>query len=472
MSRIAERATDRDAGTRPSGFHAVAWRWHFYAGLYVVPFLTMLALTGAVMVFFTGFQTRLGFTVNVTPQAMTLPVSAQSQAVLDLRAGGRLLEYIAPRAPNEASWFVVQRDGLTEAVAVDPHTAQVLHLVDKENTVFAWAERIHSTLLIGDVGDRLIEVAAGLGIVMIVTGLYLWWPRGATRWAQVLVPDLRLQGRLWWRSLHASVGFWISAVLFVFLLTGLSWTGVWGAQFAQPWGTFPATKWDAVPQSDATHATLNSAGQKEVPWGLEQTPLPASGSAAGVVGVPTGQPVNIETVAALAKQLGFSGQHHIHLPKDTTGVFTISADTMSGDLKNPTQDRTVHVDQHSGRVIAEAAFADYSLVAKGMAVGIALHQGDLGLWNAALNLVFCAATVFLCISGVVMWWKRRPARGWRLVAPPVPRDLPLWKTGAVVMCVVALAFPLSGAVLLAVLLLDWLLSYSLSLWERAGVRAR
>ncbi len=466
MSRTAERASAPDAGTRPSRFHAVAWRWHFYAGLYVVPFLLMLAITGAVMVFFTGFQTRLGFTVHVTPQTVTQPVSAQAQAVLALRSQGQLVEYIAPRAAIEPSWFVVQRDGLTEAVAVDPHTAQVLHLVDKEDTVFAWAERIHGTLLIGDAGDRLIEIAAGLGIVMIVTGLYVWWPRGATRWTQVLVPDLRLKGRLWWRSLHASVGFWISAVLFVFLLTGLSWTGVWGAQFAQPWGTFPAEKWDAVPLSDAAHATLNTANQKEVPWGLEQTPLPASGSAIGAVGVPAGQPVNIDTVAALAKQLGFSGQHHISLPKGDTGVFTISADTMSGDLKNPTQDRTVHVDRYSGRVIAEAAFADYSLVAKGMAVGIALHQGDLGLWNAALNLLFCSAIVFLCVSGIVIWWKRRPAGSWRLVAPPAPRDLPLWKTGAVVMGVVALAFPLSGAVLLAVLLLDWLVLSRLHVLQR------
>lgn len=453
----AERASAADAGTRPSRFHAVAWRWHFYAGLYVVPFLLMLALTGAVMVFHTGFQTRFGFTVHVTPQAAVQPVSAQAQAVLELRSGAQLIEYIAPRAPDQASWFVVKRDGLTEAVAVDPHTAQVLQLVDKENTVFAWAERIHGTLLIGDAGDRLIEIAAGFGIVMIATGFYLGWPRGGTRWAQVLLPELRLKGRLWWRSLHASVGFWLGALLFVFLLTGLSWTGVWGAQFAQPWGTFPAAKWDAVPQSDATHASLNTAGQKEVPWGLEQTPLPASGSAAGVMGVPAGQPVNLDTVAALARQLGFAGQHHIQLPQDAQGVFTISADTMSGDLKNPTQDRTVHVDRFSGRVIAEAAFADYSLVAQGMAVGIALHQGDLGWWNALLNLLFCAATVFLCVSGVVMWWKRRPARSpWRLVAPPAPRELPLWKGGALVMCGVALAFPLSGAVLLAVLLLDGL----------------
>ncbi|WP_300655429.1 PepSY domain-containing protein, partial [Hydrogenophaga sp.] len=114
------------AEQRSSRFHAVAWRWHFYAGLYVVPFLLMLAITGAVMVFFTGFQNRLGFTVHVTPQAVTLPVGAQADAVLALRSQATLREYIAPRAPDVASWFVVERDGLTEAVAVDPHTAQVL----------------------------------------------------------------------------------------------------------------------------------------------------------------------------------------------------------------------------------------------------------------------------------------------------------------------------------------------------------
>lgn len=457
---FVERASRRDAGIRPShasGFHAVAWRWHFYTGLYVMPFLLMLAITGAVMVFFTGFQTRLGPVVHVAPQAATQPVSAQAQAVMELRSQGALLEYVAPRAPDQASWFVVARDGLTEAVAVDPYNARVLHLVNKDDTVFAWAQRIHGTLLMGDVGDRLIEIAAGFGVVMILTGLYLWWPRGGTRWAQVLVPDLRVKGRLWWRSLHGSVGFWISAALLVFLLTGLSWTGVWGGRVVQPWGSFPAEKWDYVPRSDATHATLNPSGQHEVPWGLEQTPLPASGSDAGTVGVPDGQPVNLDSVAALAKRLGFEGQHHIQLPQEDNGVFTISADTMSGDLRNPTRDRTVHVDRYSGRVIAEAAFTEYSLVAKGMAVGIALHQGDLGLWYAALNLLFCAGVAFLCVSGMVMWWKRRPAgSGWRIVAPPVPRDLPLWKGGAALMCAVALAFPLSGAVLLALLLLDWL----------------
>lgn len=77
-------------------------------------------------------------------------------------------------------------------------TAAVVKAVDKDHTVFAWAEKIHGTLLIGDVGDRLIEVAAGLGLVMIITGLYLFWPRQAT-WSEVLVPDWTAKGRKWWK---------------------------------------------------------------------------------------------------------------------------------------------------------------------------------------------------------------------------------------------------------------------------------
>ena len=49
----------------------------------------------------------------------------------------------------------------------------------------------------------------------------------------------------------------------------------------------------------------------------------------------------------------------------------------------------------------------------------------------------------------------------------MPRDQPLWKGGAVVMCVLALAFPLTGAVLLAVLLLDGLVVSRLPSLRRA-----
>jgi uncharacterized iron-regulated membrane protein len=442
-------------------FHLLAWRWHFYAGLYVVPFLAMLAITGLVMVFFTGFQNRLGMTLDVEPQAQLATVNAQAQAVLTSLPGAQLKDYVAPKNVHVPAWFSVKLGDRIEAVAVNPYTAEVITTVDKEDTVFAWAEKIHGTLLIGDMGDRLIEIAAGLGIVLIVSGVYMAWPRGSVGWGQVLLPFWAAKGRPWWKSLHVSAGFWIGLVLSLFLITGLAWSGVWGSQLVQPWGSFPASKWDDVPKSTATHAALSTPGLKEVPWGLEQTAMPASGSDAGTPGIPVGQAVNLTTVNAFARSIGFTGQYRVAVPQDETGVYTVSADSMSGDLTNPTGDRYVHIDRYTGRVLAQVSFADYSPMAQFMAIGIALHQGDLGLWSAWLNVVFCLAVVFLCVSGTVMWWKRRPAQAGRLAAPRAPANAALWKSGAVVMLAVALAFPLSGAVLLGVLLLDGLL---LSRW--------
>ena len=52
-----------DTNTAPSGVHKLyfaVWRWHFYAGLYVIPFLIMLAITGIVMVWFTTIEPENG----------------------------------------------------------------------------------------------------------------------------------------------------------------------------------------------------------------------------------------------------------------------------------------------------------------------------------------------------------------------------------------------------------------------------
>lgn len=443
-------------------FHHTAWRWHFYCGLYVVPFLLMLAITGLVMVYFTGFQTRLGNRIEISPQSAALPVGAQAQAVQTLWPGATLKGYHAPTTPTDPSWFTVAFAGHERAVAINPYTGEALNSVDKETTVFAWAEKIHGTLLIGPVGDALIEIASGLALVLIATGVYMHWPRGSGTWRQALALPRGQTGRRWWAALHASVGLWTAVVLCLFLLSGLAWSGVWGAKWVQPWSSFPADKWEQVPTSEQTHAALSTPGLKEVAWGMEQTPLPQSGSGAGRPGLTAGTPINLDTVNSYAQTLGFSGAYRITLPLGPQGVYTISADTMSGDLQNPTQDRYVHIDRHSGRVLADVGFADYSPLAKVMAVGTALHQGDMGLWSAVANVVFCLAVVVLCVSGVVIWWQRRPRHAGRLVAPPAPRNPALWKTGSVVMVVTALAFPLTGAVVVGVLLLDTLV---LSRWS-------
>ncbi|AJY47921.1 PepSY-associated TM helix domain-containing protein [Martelella endophytica] len=433
-------------------YYYLAWRWHFYAGLYVIPFLCMLAVTGLTMLWISWSAGLGAERMAVTPQGEAMAVSTLETAAEAAVPDGRATQYISPLADNRIAAFAVETDAGTTGVALDPYSGAVMKTFPWRAGWYDFANKVHGTLMLGDFGDRMIEIAASLAIIMIVTGLYLHWPRNGSGWRSALAPQLSLRKRALWKSLHGVTGMWISLILLVFLLSGLSWAGVWGGKMVQAWNTFPAEKWGA-PLSDSTHADMNHGDGKEVPWGLEQTPLPESGSLAGVEAI-AGK-VDIDSVAAFAGSLGFNGRFQLNLPKDTTGVWTISHDSMSNDGPNPTADRTIHIDQYTGRVLADIRFSDYSPYAKAMAVGIAFHEGDLGVWNLVLNTTFCLSVLLVSISGAIMWWKRRPATaGKRLFAPPRPQDIPFWKGAALLVVTLGIIFPMAGLAIAFILLLD------------------
>lgn len=229
-----------------------------------------------------------------------------------------------------------------------------------------------------------METTASLIVLLIVTGLWMWLPKAGIR---AVVPDLRARGRNLFKSLHTSVGTVISLFLLLFVLSGLSWSGIWGAQFVQPWASFPAEKsWKNIPLSDRTHASMNHAGHQDVAWGMEQVPMPASGSDAGAAGV--SDRVTLDTVSAWAVENGFSGQYKISIPQDEAGVFTVMAEVRNEDGVMPWEDRTTHLDQYTGNVLADIHYAEYSLMAKAMACPVTSRIGSIRLWSGRV-LSFC-----------------------------------------------------------------------------------
>lgn len=449
--------------TAPTGVNKLyfaAWRWHFYAGLYVIPFLLMLSVTGALIVWFTAVAPEYGNMIAIPSGEKVLTVGEQIKAAEAAHASAKVDKFIAPYDANTPSILRVKVGEDAMMIAMNPYTAEILREGPEAGTWNEWLTNLHGEVLIGGnggLGDLLIEIAASLGTLMVATGLYLAWPRNGKGFGDMLIPRLGAKGRAFWKSLHTATGSWTSLVLAFFLLSGLAWAGIWGGKFVQPWSTFPVEKWDAVPLSDSTHASMNHTAREEVPWVLELTPLPESGSQTGVQLLPEGTPVTFDTVLAGARALGFDARVQITAPADDKGVWSLSRDSMSYDSTDPTADRTVHIDQYTGKVLADVRYADYPLVGKAMAVGIALHEGQMGWWNIALNWAFCALIILMCAGGSVMWWKRRPAGALRLAAPPVPADVPMVKGVLLIALFLSLAFPVLGLTLLGVLAVDLLL---------------
>lgn len=455
--------TDAPHDASANKFYFAAWRWHFYAGLFVIPFLAVLAVTGMAMLWIAWIDGRDGERTIVTPLEVAAPLSEQAAAAVMAIPDGTLKQYVAPRSEDVAALFRVDHDGEATMVAVDPYSAKVIDTFPRRSGWYDFVDGIHSDLMLGVTGDRMLETAASLALVLVATGLYMWWPREAG-WRAALVPSLT-RGRGLWKSLHGVVGIWLSFFLVFFLISGLAWAGIWGGKFVQAWSQFPAEKWDAVPLSDDTHANMNHA-RREVPWALELTPMPASGSTAGIDGV-TAPAVTLNSVDAFAREIGFGARYQMNLPKGDKGVWTLSRDSMSTDSTDPMSDRTVHIDQYTGKILADVRYADYSLAGKAMAVGIALHMGALGLWSMLANTLVCLSVLFLCVSSLVLWWKRRPAGASRLAAPPLPKEMPLWQGAAFVGIGVSMAFPMAGIALLSVLAIDSLILSRLPALRRA-----
>lgn len=444
-------------------FYLAAWRWHFYAGLLVVPFLLVLACTGAVMLLSGPIDAiRHREWLRVAPGEAALSPEEQVRRVSAAYPHAAVAMYLPPRAADHAAQVSIvpgrmghaheeHHEAATLTVFVDPYTGRVLGAQDPLRTPYAWASKVHGTLLLGDAGDMLVEVVAGFGVLLVATGLFLWWPRGDQR--AVLWPRVRGRRRLGWRDLHSATGFWGSGVLAFFLLSGLAWTPVWGGKLVQGFSSLPPAQIQSPPATP-THASLNRGVLREVPWALEQTPMPASGSLAGLPGIPRGMPVRLNSVVAFARDNGFTG-YRVNFPMGAAGVWTLAAATMSGDITDPRRDRMLHLDQYTGRVLADYRFPTYPLLGKAMAAGIALHQGNVSVVNLLANLLVCLAVITLCASGVAMWWLRRPAGVRRLAPPPMPKDVRLWRRAAVLMFVVSLAFPLVALTLAAVAIADF-----------------
>lgn len=472
MNELATASTAAATESPRNRFYRTVWRWHFYAGLFVIPFMLVLAVTGIIYLFKpqldAAMYTNLMF---VQPGTATLPYTEQIQTVQNVYPDATVTQLTPSVAADRSTEVLLTTaDERNLMVFVNPYTGQVLGDRDEDNNLQAIARKIHGELLIGKLGDYLVELAACWGLVLLITGLYLWLPRHQFSLFGTLIPRLWSQNkRVFWRDLHAVPGFYGILLIGFLILTGLPWTGFWGETFAQVYGQFPAQMWDEVPQSTVLTGSLNQRGQV-VPWAVEQLPIPQSGksepqdhsdhashntlsSPASQGSVVPGALMQLDAVVALAQAKGAPPGFSVTLPEGKTGVYTVSA--FPGD---PTQEVTMHIDQYSGKVLADVRWKDYGLVPKAVEMGTAIHMGRyFGFANQLLMLVAALIVVLLCVTGVVMWWQRRPKASGFLGAPVLPSHVQQWRVPLAIVAVLGLAFPLVGLSLIIVLLLDYCL---------------
>lgn len=433
--------------------YAAVWRWHFYAGLFCVPFILWLAVTGSLYLFRPDVEALLDLPYeNLVLDGPRAAPASEARAAVAAVPGSTFSRYETPATATGAAQVVVARGGNLFRVYVQPRTLAPMSIERDDHRIMELVSHLHGNLLIGNVGSVIVELAASWAIVMILTGLYLWWPRGRRGWGGLLYPRLRLRGRPLWRDLHSVAGVWVSLITLFLLLSGLPWATSWGnyLTWTRNLSTVSAGKptWPVGAKQDP--ATVGGPR----PQGQSRSPMPGM-SAAEMVAMTGRAPAtdlapNLSTLNTLVPLAG-----RLHPPRPIW-IVAPPAGAQDWTIESHVQDRPLRITYTvtpGGRVLGISDFAGQNIVDKVVAVTTATHEGQLfGRLNQAVLVATAASLILVAISGTVMWWRRRPESV--LGAPPMGAERGSAPLLAIAIVALALLLPLFGLSLLLVLALD------------------
>ncbi|MFX0575376.1 PepSY-associated TM helix domain-containing protein [Nocardia nepalensis] len=406
-------APAKETTTRPrNGLYPLAMRLHFYAGIFVAPFILIAAVTGALYAISPTLESITSHDLlKVEPSGEMRPLSEQVSAAVTTQPKLKLVA-VAPAPEADDTTRVLFTDpslGESErrAVFVNPYTAQpvgsdVVYGSSGALPLRTWIDRLHRDLHLGEPGRIYSELAASWLWVVALAGLVLWIRRVRGRRnrnsaAWLLAPDGSQKGRGRSMNWHGAVGIWIMPVILLLSATGMTWSTYAGENITE---LRKQLSWT----TPAVSTALPGAATPEHTGGDHHD---GDHAAHAPVDTPT-RIAQLDRVHAAARANGITQGSEISIPAKPGVAFAVKERRMSGTY---TVD-AVAVDGATGTVTDTLAYADWPLMAKLTNWGIQFHMGLMfGLLNQLLLLVAMIGLITVLVLGYLMWWKRRPTRG-------------------------------------------------------------
>ena len=363
--------------------------------MFCLPFIVVLSLSGSVYLFkpqIDAFLDRDFDHLTLARPAKTL--DDQVEAALAANPTARIKAVQLRDDPTDATRVhLMTQEGKELRVLVRPDTLEIMKTEAQKSRLTNLVPDLHGELLIGEPGAIAVELAGAWAIVMVITGLYLWWPRSSSGLAGVLYPRLG-GGRRFLRDLHAVTGIWLSFFALFFLLSALPWTKVWGEGFKyvrtigerrevrQDWTTGPASE---KAQRMETYRDAPAARSEAI--SDEHAEHMAGGEHAHVGqanhGDMAARITGFDELAAQVAPLHFADPVLISPPSARKPNWVARSDAQNRTLR-----ATIEFNPKSFEQIKEEQFADRPLVDRIINIGVAAHEGQI------LRLVQSTARAF------------------------------------------------------------------------------
>ena len=344
---------------------------HLWLGLSVGLLLALAGLTGSILVFDEEIDALLNPELLVVEAGESRVPFQQVVSTVEAAYPDQPISYVRmPRGAGET--FEVTTAGTPALeIFVDPHSGSILgdRGVEQGFTNKLWHLHVH--LLSGENGERVMGIVGLLTLLIVLSGVVVWWPR-MRRWLEAFL----VRWRAGWKRVnfdaHRAAGIWSAAFLALTASTGA-----------------------ALIFHDAFLAVANAV--------TASAPTPAP-----PVVVPRAGTDRVPIDAMLAEA-------HRALPGGTITYvsFPAAADQPLSvrlhfdEALHPNGRSFVYLDPWTGDALAveSALLAPAGLRALNLLYP--LHIGSFGgLVVRVLYALFGLAPLFLLTTGAIMWWNR------------------------------------------------------------------
>ncbi|MGL3807551.1 PepSY-associated TM helix domain-containing protein [Paeniglutamicibacter sp. R2-26] len=433
-------------------------RLHFYAGIFVGPFILIAAISGALYALAPQVEQVVYAKELHAPAAEAyLPLSDQVRAANAHIGTAESPVAVRPAPePGDTTRVMYAGENLgpseTRAIFVDPATGEVRGDLTAYGSSGAlplrtWIDQLHSNLHLGEPGRLYSELAASWLGVIALAGLGLWATRFArtSRKKDLLRPNTKAKGYRRLASWHGSLGLWVLAFALFLSATGITWSTYGGANVST---LRTALGWK-TPSVNTALSKLPEAAGGDHSHHQPQT-APSTGLAS---------PAGFDTVLAVAQEVNVNtGRVEIKPPASEGTAWVVQEIQRS----YPTEVDAVSIDGQTLEVLDRVDFKDFNLASKLTRWGIDTHMGSMfGLPNQIILFLVASTVAAMVVLGYRMWWKRRPTKNLtqRMGNPPARGSLrraPWWGIALVLVAALGLGLflPLMGISLAAFVVVD------------------
>lgn len=268
-------------------------------------------------------------------------------------------------------------------VFLNPYSGEILKVKDMESDFFSFILDGHFYLWLPDeIGHFVVASATLIFVVMLVSGIILWWPKNKNAVKQRFW--FRWKENIKWKrknyDLHNVLGFYASWIAIILAFTGLVWGFEW---FSNSVYWVAAAGKERKPYQEAFSDTTTQFSLSAQPVDLVYQKLSAENPEAQTI--------------------------EIHFPEERKSAIAASTNVEAGtywqnDYRNFDQYtlKEIEVEHSWGR------FKNASLADKVVRMNYDIHVGAiLGLKGKILAFFASLICASLPITGFCIWWGRK-----------------------------------------------------------------